>query len=265
VSIAWANDGVAIAYEVRGKGPSDIVFMHGWAGSGSYFDETLAYVDLERTRAISFDFRGHGDSDTGAAYGLDELAADTIAVTDAAGAAEVVLVGFSMSGKFAQYVSARHPDRVLGQILVAGCPASELPLPAELLADWYACAGDGERLIALAAQFITEPVAREVLDRFGQQAARIPLAALQGTMEAVTQTSFAPASRPTLVVGGVRDPLFTPDLLRDQVAAPISGARLELLECGHEIPIERPRELAGLVESFALNIGKPVPPLLDQA
>src|SRR5712691_3158681 len=107
--------------------------MHGWAGSGSYFDETLEHLDLSRMRAITFDFRGHGDSGPGDAYGLDDLTADVIAVADDAGADEFALVGFSMSGKFAQYVSSRYPERVLGQVLVAGCPVGELPLPPELL------------------------------------------------------------------------------------------------------------------------------------
>src|SRR4030095_9914248 len=49
------------------------------------------------------------DSGIGEAYGLDELAADVIAVADDVGADQLVLVGFSMSGKFAQYVSARYP------------------------------------------------------------------------------------------------------------------------------------------------------------
>jgi pimeloyl-ACP methyl ester carboxylesterase len=37
--------------------------MHGWAGAGAYFDETLKYLDLTGLRAITFDLRGHGDSD----------------------------------------------------------------------------------------------------------------------------------------------------------------------------------------------------------
>jgi pimeloyl-ACP methyl ester carboxylesterase len=69
------------------------------------------------------------DSGIGEAYGLDELAADVIAVADDVGADQLVLVGFSMSGKFAQYVSARYPTRPR-TILVGGCPAGELPIPA---------------------------------------------------------------------------------------------------------------------------------------
>jgi hypothetical protein len=62
------------------------------------------------------------DSGIGEAYGLDELAADVIAVADDVGADQLVLVGFSMSGKFAQYVSARYPEPVLGQFSSAAVP-----------------------------------------------------------------------------------------------------------------------------------------------
>jgi len=256
VPFARTHDGVNIAYRTNGEGPPHVLFMHGWAGSGSYFDATLKLLDLSLARAVTFDFRGHGDSEPGGAYGLDELLADTTAVADAAQAAEFVLVGYSMSGKFAQYVSARLPQRVLGQILVAGCPVGVLPMPPELLADWYARAGDAERLTALAAEYITQPVPPEELERFGREAARVSLAALRGTMESVTSTSFTAAAVPTLVLGGLHDPMFTSDFMRDGVAAAIPGARLELLDCGHEIPIERPRELATLIEGFVAEVAR---------
>jgi 3-oxoadipate enol-lactonase len=257
VPVARTSDGVELAYRAAGESPPDVLFMHGWAGSGSYFDETLDHLDLSRLRAITFDFRGHGDSGAGEAYGLDDLTADVVAVADAAGAQEFALVGFSMSGKFAQYVSSRYPERVLGQILVAGCPVGELPLPPELLADWYSRAGDAEGMVGIATACMTQPVSQEVLERFGRNAARVPLTALQGTMEDVTSTSFAAAPIPTLVVGGLHDPIFSPDALRDGVAGPVPDARLELLDCGHEIPIELPREFAALVSAFIAEVADP--------
>jgi pimeloyl-ACP methyl ester carboxylesterase len=253
---ARTSDGVEIAYQVAGAGPTTVLFMHGWAGSGSYFNETLEHLDRMRLRAITFDFRGHGDSQLADAYGLDELTADTIAVADAAQAAQVVLVGFSMSGKFAQHVSAVHRDRVLGQILVAGCPTGEMPLPPELLADWYACAGNAERMAVLAEPFMTQPVARETLEEFGRQAARVPLAALQGTLEAAMFTSFEAVPVPTLVLGGLHDTMFAPDMMSEGVAAAIPGATLKLLDCGHEIPIEQPLEFAALIDAFVAQVGE---------
>lgn len=252
--IARTRDGVEIAYRAAGEAPPNVLFMHGWAGSGAYFDETLEHLDLSRQRAITFDFRGHGDSGPSEAYGLDDLAADVLAVADHSSARTFVLVGFSMSGKFAQYVSCTHPDRVVAQILVAGCPAGELPLPPEMLADWYARAGSAERMIDLVKMFCFQPVSEAVLERFGRDAARVQLVGLQGTIEAVTSTSFVErlgaAVVPTLVIGGLHDQIFSPDALRDGVVAPVRGAQLELLDCGHEIPSELPHELAELIEAF---------------
>lgn len=248
--VARTSDGVELAYSAVGQAPPYVLFMHGWAGSASYFDETLEHLDVSRLGAVTFSFRGHGESGPGDAYGLDELAADVIAVADDTGADDFVLVGYSMSGKFAQYVSAHHPERVLGQILVSGCPTGELPLPPELLADWYACAGDAARMVALAEPYIKQPVPQDVLERFGHEAARVPLDALQGTMEAVTSTSFEAPSLPTLVLGGAHDPMFSPDFIRDGVAGPIAGARLELLDCGHEIPMELPEQFATFIHAF---------------
>jgi len=257
--VARSSDGVDIAYRSVGKDPPTVVFMHGWAGSGAYFDVLLEHLDHTRLRSVTFDFRGHGDSgrpDDG--YTLDRFADDVLAVADDAGAKTFVLVGFSMSGKFAQYVSSRQPARVLGQVLVGGCPVGELPLPPELVADWYGRAGSAEQMIDIVRSFATQPIAENVLDDFGRDAARVPLVALRGTMEAVTATSFveelADATTPTVVIAGLRDQMFSPDALREGVVAPLRSARLEVFDCGHEIPIERPQELAALIEGFLAEL-----------
>jgi pimeloyl-ACP methyl ester carboxylesterase len=58
----------------------------------------------------------------------------------------------------------------------------------------------------------------------------------------------------TLIVGGVHDTIFSPDVLR-AVQASIQGARLALVDSNHEIPIEAPRELAGLITAFVAGLG----------
>ena len=93
---ARTDDGVAIAYQTRGTGPSDILLMHGWAGSGAYFDELLKYLDLSGLRVTMVDLRGHGNSDKPeGSYSLDRLAKDMLTVADAVGARRFVAVGFS--------------------------------------------------------------------------------------------------------------------------------------------------------------------------
>ena len=129
-------------------------------------------------------------------------------------------------------------------------------MPAELLADWYGREGDPDRMVELVRHYATAPIPDPVLQRFGRHAATVPLAALQGTMEAVTSTSFvikSGATVPTLVVGGQHDLLFTPNVLRDGVVNVIPDAELQLIDCGHEIPVGRPKELAEMIHTFAGN------------
>lgn len=259
MSFVKADDGVRISYNVRGEGPLTLLFMHGWAGSGSYFDQTLSHLDLEGLRAVTMDMRGHGDSDKpDRGYTDERFARDAVAVADAIGAKDVVMVGFSMSGRFAQYVAVVAPKRVRAQVLIAGCPASPIPLPEETRRDWVARVGDAQRLKAVTAMFLTKPVEPAVLDQFGADAAKAVRVALDETLRILMQDSFADklASRgiPTLVVGGIHDPIFSPDALRGW-AASMPRARLALLDSNHEIPIEQPRELAALLEAFIAGLG----------
>ncbi|MEA2478918.1 MAG: non-heme chloroperoxidase [Thermoleophilaceae bacterium] len=254
------DDGVALSFATAGDGPPHLLFMHGWAGSGRYFDATIEQLDLTRLEAVTYDFRGHRESAAATGgYTLDRIAEDALAVADAAGLGEFVLVGFSMSAKFCQYVSLLAPERVVGQILVAGCPAGEVPLPSETIADWLSREGDPVRMAQVPEPYMTRPVEPEVLERFGRDAATVGRTALEGTVSAVMTTSFtdrlASITIPSLVVGGSGDPMFGPDALRAAVVAPLAGARLALLDCGHEVPIEAPRELAALIEAFLAGLG----------
>jgi len=256
------DDGVTLAYRVRGDGPRTLLFMHGWGGSGAYFDETLRYLNFSGLRAVTFDFRGHGASEvTEEGYSLERFVRDTFVVADAVGADTFVPIGYSMSGRFAQYLSVLEPQRVSGQVLVAGWPSGEVPLPEEVIQDWIGRAGNRARLIELERQFITRPVADAVVERWADDAVKIPRAVLEATLRMTVEGSFADRAAalrtPTVVVGGLHDPVCTPDFLRQGVKDPLAtaGARLVLLDCNHDVPIEQPRELAALIEAFVAGRG----------
>jgi non-heme chloroperoxidase len=261
VPTALTDDGISISYESAGEGPPNLLCLHGWAGSGRYFDATIEQLDLTRVRAVTFDLRGHGRSDPAdEGYTLDRIAADSLAVADAdaAGLDEFVVLGYSMSAKFGQYLALVAPERVLGLILLAGCPVGEIPLPAELIEDWLGREGDAARMAEIVESYSSNAIEPELLERFGQDAATIGRAALEGTLNAAMATSFADRlgaiAAPTLVVGGIHDAMFTPELLRDAVVAPLPAARLALVDAGHEIPIELPSQLAALVEAFLAGL-----------
>ena len=254
-----ADDGVTLSYQVHGNGPATVLYMHGWGGSGAQFEEAIGAIDLNALRVVTMDFRGHGQSDRSVKpYGLERIADDVWAVADAAGEANVVLVGYSMSGKFAQYVALRQPHRVSGLVLVAGFPASEMQFPEEVVGDWVARAGDRERLRQLLMPFISEPVDAAVFDRYLDDASKVPAAILECTLQACIRTSFVDRveslTMPTLIVGGKRDSFFPPEAVA-QLARSLPCARGVCLDCNHEIELERPRELAYLIEAFVCGLG----------
>jgi 3-oxoadipate enol-lactonase len=260
VPVVETQDGTRLSYETRGSGPPHLLFMHGWAGFGGYFDSALEHLDLSRAAAIAFDLRSHGESErTEAGFDEEGFARDAFAVADAAGADDVVVVGFSMSGRFAQFLPLLEPDRVRGLILAAGAPASAIPLPEEMQADWCARAGDAERLLEVVTMYATEPIDARLLERVGATAAKVPRRALEQTLAMCTSSSFADrlgeVHVPSLVVGGRHDAMFSPDYLREGVAGPLPNARMALLDCGHEIPLERPADLAAVIEAFLAGLG----------
>src|SRR5258708_9301855 len=80
----------------------------------------LAYFS-ERWRCITYDARGNGKSDRPeavAAYSLDTLVADALAVMDETGVKQAIIVGLSYGGYVASVLAAYHPHRVKAAVLV---------------------------------------------------------------------------------------------------------------------------------------------------
>jgi pimeloyl-ACP methyl ester carboxylesterase len=107
------EDGVSLDVDVRGVGPH-LLCVHGFGGAKEDFAD---HVDLlaERATVVTFDLRGHGGSDgpdDPAAYSLDRLARDVLAVADALGVAHFRLLGHSMGGMVVRRVAVAAPGRV---------------------------------------------------------------------------------------------------------------------------------------------------------
>lgn len=112
-------DGVHIAYEARGSGLDDLVFITGFAGC---FEVDMEDVRVRRTvetlaerwRVIQFDKRGSGLSDRQNTPDLEMRADDLRAVLDAVGSKSAILLGVGEGGALAAFFAAAHPERFLG-------------------------------------------------------------------------------------------------------------------------------------------------------
>ncbi len=116
------RDGVRIAWEVFGEGDRTVVLMPTWSIIPSrHWKAQVPYL-ARHFRVVTFDGRGSGASDrpTGAAAYTDEqYAADTVAVLDATGTQQAVLVSLSCGGSWSVHVAAGHPERVQGLFAIS--------------------------------------------------------------------------------------------------------------------------------------------------
>jgi pimeloyl-ACP methyl ester carboxylesterase len=219
----------------------------------------MRHLDLANLRIVAIDLRGHGESGRpDAGFTLERFGRDILAVADGVGAERFVMIGYSMSGRWAQWISCHFPARVLGQILIAPAPASALPLGEELLEGWMHDTGDRETFEAWTRQFTSEPLPEAIIDGYFDDVARASKVAKRETFRMCCRDDFSHAAgstvAPTLVIAGNQDPVFSPQFLRQEVVARIAGARLARVDCGHEIPFERPAQAAGLIEAFLAGL-----------
>lgn len=122
--VAYVRSGdVHIAYRVYGDGPVTLVSMPGFISHLDIYweqPELAAFMgEIGRlARVVCFDKRGMGLSDRVAyAPTLEHTAADLIAVLDAEGIPDAVLLGVSEGGPAAVACATSYPQRVKGLIL----------------------------------------------------------------------------------------------------------------------------------------------------
>ena len=160
----YARSGdVAIAYQVLGEGPFDVVLTPGTVSHVELYWDVAGMAALlrgiaEHARLIFFDKRGTGlsDRDVGVPT-LEERSDDIRAVMDAAGSQRAALVGLSEGVPMSVVFAASHPARVSALVLYGGmarvlwAPDYQFGMPertyrreVEEEADWFMTPGNIE-------------------------------------------------------------------------------------------------------------------------
>lgn len=266
------DDGVQLA--TLAAGPDDapgLLLVHGFGGAKEDFADHVEALAVDH-RVVVFDHRGHGSSDAPddpAAYSLDRLAADTLAVADVYGLRDLRLLGHSMGGMVTRRLVIAHPARATAWVFMDTSPGSPPGIDPDVVAFGVAIV-EAKGMAALrAAQDELDPLGspayqrvlrerpgfREYADRKWASLSPVMWAALAvevtaqpdqlGTL-AATATAVAP---PTLVLVGDQDTPFVPG--SRAIADAIPGARLAVIpDAGHSPQFENPTEWHAALRGF---------------
>jgi pimeloyl-ACP methyl ester carboxylesterase len=271
--VTAARDG--LEFEVRTRGPEDgspVLLLHGFPQRADSWDAVAARLAAAEHRTIAPDQRGYspGARPRGrAAYALDELAADALAVVDrvVGPGARVHVVGHDWGAVVGWRLGARHADRVRSLTAVSVPPPRAFlralrSSPRQALSSWYMGAFQlpllPERLLShpaalariLRGSGLPPAAAERDAARFADRAAvtgavnwyrALPLGARSAASE-------PPVTVPTLFVWSDGDVAVTraaAERAHEEVTGPYRY--VELRGVSHWIPDEAPDALADLV------------------
>jgi pimeloyl-ACP methyl ester carboxylesterase len=245
------RSGVKLHYEVHGEGPV-VLLSHGYSATlGMWRGQVEA---LSRThKVVTWDMRGHGQSDYPVDQGLYSQAAtvdDMAAILDAVGAKTAIVGGLSLGGYMSLAFYVKYPARVRALLIIDTGPGFKKDEARE---------GWNKTALETARAFETEGLAR--LKSRSAEMARATHRSAEGLIKAargmLTQHDASvinalPEIRvPSLVIVGADDKPFL--AAADYMSAKIPGAKKVVIQnAGHAANIDQPAAFNAAVSSFLL-------------
>ncbi len=109
MAVATTTDGVEIAYDRAGSGPT-LVLVHGITESRRTWDPLVDDLASDHT-VLAVDVRGHGESAMAATYDPMAMAGDVVAALAQEGLTDPLVIGHSLGGVVVTAFAAAHPCR----------------------------------------------------------------------------------------------------------------------------------------------------------
>jgi len=254
---------VSLNYADRGSGPA-LVFLHGWcdgsASWGATMDEFAANY-----RCLAPDMRGHGGSGMPSdhAYFPEALSNDVVALCEAAGVDQPVLVGHSFGGFLAAFTAARFPG--FARAIVVEDQLLDLVGFAAQMQTLAPVIRSPESHMAFRGQFFESmvsptmpPASRRIIEELKQSTPVEIGTALWGVLFEYSPAEIAAnserlmgafANQPSLTIESAGQPEY-----HAKLANYAPGIRTAVIEAGHWIHLERPDEFRAELRAFLAAI-----------
>ena len=252
-------DGLRIHFKSFGTGRRGVVFVHGWLSDITAWRYQVDALSA-RGRLVVLDLPGHGRSSLSpGGYSMTGFVDAVEAAMNAAGVDRAVLVGHSMGAAIVRDFYRRHPDRVLGLVVVDGAlqaPPLDSASVATALAPFEAAdyRASIERMIAT---MYPEDMQAGLRQMILAPALTTPQRAAVGTLRAIYDPAVWKADRidvPLLVV--VAKGSRWPPSYRAWVERLGSQVRYEELDgVAHYLMLEKPEAFNPILTVFLDSIG----------
>lgn len=281
------TNGIRLHYLSSGR-PTDplVVFCHGFPQLGWSWRHQLGPVARAGYHAVALDMPGYGRSDKpDVAYDVGFLAACVAGVVPAFGKERAVLVGHDFGGAVVWPLARLHPEVVAG---VVGVNMPDLPpLAVPPLDVLRSVRPERPNYIVqfqepVAPEFFAELSIRGFLELFFRTRTTVNLAAFPDEVLDVYEAAFSPRGAltapidyyrnldrnwqlmapyadvrieaPCLMISADGDPILTPALSAGMEDRVPDLQRVEIAECGHYTPEERPGETTAALLSYLARV-----------
>jgi pimeloyl-ACP methyl ester carboxylesterase len=262
-------DGQELAYaQSEGQG-RPVIFVHGNSSSSRTWDGILTGPFGQRFRCLAFDLPGHGDSAPASHredYSLPGYAHALAGFAQATGAADAVIVGWSLGGHIALEATARLPAAagyaVFGTPPVASAAQmAEAFLPNPAMNVGFAAVVSPEDARVYAASF-TAPGSTLPLEPFVTDILRTDGAARAGLFGSVLEGRFADQvaiagalPQPLAILHGEGEQLVNLAYLQKLTVPTLWRRTVQVIPgVGHALHQEAPETFSGLLEQFIADL-----------
>jgi len=270
-------NGVGLAVVDHAPGRRDLptlVLAHATGFCGGVWEPIVPALS-ERFRVVTYDQRGHGDSDKpDAAYDWAGFVADLAGLVDALGSGPVLAAGHSKGGAAVAGVAARHPGR-LSRVVLLDPVLVAPPVPGEDRVSSIRLAAGARRRRevwesreALCDSLAARPPFSEWRRDFVEAYVRHGTAPTgdgrfrlkcPGEIEARVYEGAAASSSleflrdvriPALVVAGQESDVLPPELARLALSTAPDARLVVLPGIGHFVPMQAPERSVDLLVGF---------------
>lgn len=254
------SNNINLHYEVSGEG-QPLLFIHGLGSSTHDWD--LQVKEFSKSyQVITFDLRGHGQSDKPAGpYSLPMFATDTAGLLKSLDVKSAHVVGLSLGGGIAFQLAIDFPSLVKTMVIVNSAPELVVRTFKDRMRVWQRFAivrllGMRKMGEVLSKRLFPKDEHESLRTTFVESWAKNDPRAYQDAMRAMVGWSVTDKldsiKCPALVITADQD--YTPVALKEKYTKLMPNAQLVVIhDAHHATPVEQPEEFNTVLMNFLVK------------